>query len=114
MDDYQRASRRYSLDSVDAVVAGVVCQVVNVSAEGILIEGWENPPPMGTTGVFTVRAPLAGQVLSIEITGTVIRLQDNGAVALTYQMPRQDWSKILLLLDKQQKEGKGAGEDEES
>ena len=39
MSEIQRAHRRYSLASVDAVVAGVVCPVINVSVSGILIEG---------------------------------------------------------------------------
>ncbi len=106
MGDYQRANRRYSLASVDAVVAGVVCKVQNVSADGILIEGWENPPPADTTGVFTVRTPLADKVESVEITGTVVRVLDDGAVALNFPSPRNDWPKILVFLDKKEREGR--------
>ena len=105
MGEYKRANRRYSLASVDAVVAGTVCKVLNVSAEGILIEGWENPPPAGTTGAFTVRTPLADKVESVEITGTVVRVLDDGAVALTFQVPRHDWPKILVFLDNKEQEG---------
>ncbi len=111
MGDYKRANRRYSLASVDAVVAGVVCKVQNVSANGILIEGWENPPPEGTTGAFTVRTPLADKVESVEITGTVVRVLDDGAVALTFQAPLNDWPKILVFLDKKERQGQ---EDEKS
>lgn len=112
MSQSQRAHRRYSLASVDALVAGTVCEVLNVSADGILIDGWKNPPPLGTTGAFTIRAPLADKVESVEITGTVVRIQDDGAVALTFPSPRHDWPKILLFLDKKEQEGRE--EDEES
>ncbi len=105
MGEYKRANWRYSLDSVDAVVAGVVCKVQNVSADGILIEGWENPPPEGTTGTFTVRTPLADKVESVEITGTVVRIRNDGAVALNFQAPRHDWSEILVFLHKKEREG---------
>ena len=47
MNEFQRTHRRYSLASVDAIVAGVVCPVVNVSTTGILIDGWAEPPPEG-------------------------------------------------------------------
>ncbi len=105
MGDYKRANRRYSLASVDAVVAGVVCKVENVSADGILIQGWKRPLPTGTTGVFTGRMPLADKVESIEITGTVVRVLGDGAVALTFPSPRHDWPKILVFLDKKEREG---------
>lgn len=107
MSQSQRVNRRYSLASVDALVEGTVCKVLNVSADGILIDGWKNPPPLGTTGAFTVRAPVADKVESVEITGTVVRIQDDGAVALTFPSPRHDWPKILLFLDKQEQEGEG-------
>ncbi len=103
MNDFQRAHRRYSLASVDAVVAGVVCPVQNVSASGILIDGWDNPPPKGTTGTFTVRAPLGDRVESVEITGTVVRIQDDGAVALTFEEPGKDWPKLLVFLDNKER-----------
>ncbi len=105
MSEFQRANRRYSLASVDAVVAGVVCPVINVSSTGILIDGWENPPPPGTTGAFTVRAPLQDRVESVDITGTVVRVQDDGPVALTFQTPGKDWPKLLIFLDKQENQG---------
>ncbi len=107
MSQSQRVNRRYSLASVDALVEGTVCKVLNVSSDGILIDGWKNPPPLGTTGAFTVRAPLADKVESVEITGTVVRIQDDGAVALTFPSPRHDWPKILVFLDKQEQEGEG-------
>ncbi len=103
MSEFQRTNRRYSLTSVDAIVAGVVCPVVNVSSTGILIGGWASPPPQGTSGTFTVRAPLADGVQSIEITGTVVRIQDDGAVALTFESPSRDWPRLLVFLD--EKEG---------
>ncbi|MDA0305353.1 MAG: hypothetical protein O3B76_03595 [Proteobacteria bacterium] len=102
MSEFQRAHRRYSLSAVDAVVAGVVCKVVNVSATGILIDGWQNPPPQGTTGAFTVRAPIEGKVRSLEITGTVVRVQDTGPVALSFETPGKDWPKLLVFLDDQE------------
>ena len=106
MSEYKR-TRRYDIDSVDAVVAGTVCRVKNVSANGILIEGWENPPPLGTTGAFTLRTPLLDKVQSMEITGTVVRVQPDGGVALTFEQPRSDWPKLLVFLDKKQREGEG-------
>lgn len=102
MRELKRAHRRYSLSTVDAVVAGVVCLVVNVSSTGILIEGWKNPPPEGTTGVFTVRASAPDKVQSIEITGTVVRVQDDGGVALSFDTPGKDWPKLLVFLDNQE------------
>ncbi len=105
MSDFQRTHRRYSLDSVDAVVAGVVCPVVNVSATGILIDGWADPPPEGTSGTFTVRAPLADKVQSLEITGTVVRIQDDGAVALTFESPGRDCPRLLVFLDEKESGG---------
>ena len=102
MSEFQRAHRRYSLSSVDAVVAGVVCKVVNVSASGILIDGWQNPPPQGITGAFVVRAPIEGKVRSLEITGTVVRILDEGAVAMTFETPGKDWPKLLVFLDEQE------------
>ena len=99
MSEIQRAHRRYSLASVDAVVAGVVCPVIDVSVSGILIEGWDNPPPEGTTGAFTVRAPLPDRVEFVDITGTVVRIQDDGAVALSFETPGKDWPKLLVFLD---------------
>ncbi len=102
MSEFQRTHRRYSLASVDVIVAGAVCPVVNVSATGILIDGWAEPPPEGTIGTFTIRAPLADKVQSIEITGTVVRIQDNGAVALTFESPGRDWSRLLVFLDERE------------
>ncbi|MDA1091226.1 MAG: PilZ domain-containing protein [Proteobacteria bacterium] len=106
MSEFKRAHRRYGLTSVAAVVAGVVYPIQNVSATGILIEGWENPPPQGTTGMFSVRAPLADRVESVEITGTVVRVQDDGAVALKFETPDKDWPKLLIFLDKQEQLGR--------
>ena len=114
MSEFQRTHRRYNLTSVDAIVAGVVCPVVNVSTTGILIDGWTEPPPEGTSGTFTVRAPLADSVQSIEITGTVVRIQDDGAVALTFETPDKDWPRLLVFLDEKERgeesdEGAGDG-----
>jgi len=104
MSEFNRAHHRYSLKSVDAVVAGEVCPVINVSTGGILIENWKNPPPVGTSGAFKVRAPADGSVRSIEITGTVIRLQDDGAVALSFTSPAHDWPMLLEFLDQRERE----------
>ena len=103
MNEFQRTHRRYSLASVDAIVA---CPVVNVSTTGILIDGWAEPPPEGTSGTFTVRVPLADSVQSIEITGTVVRIQDDGAVALSFESPGRDRPRLLVFLD----ENEGGGE----
>ena len=62
MSEFKRAHCRYSLSSVDAIVAGEVCPVINVSAGGILIENWKNPPAAGTSGDFKIRAPVADGV----------------------------------------------------
>ena len=111
MSEFQRGHRRYSLTSVDAIVAGVVCPVVNVSTTGILIDGWAKPPPEGTNGTFTVRTPLADSVQSIEITGTVVRIQDDGAVALTFESPGRDWPRLLVFLDENERQSE-AGDQE--
>ena len=105
MSEYKRVNRRYDITSVDAVVAGTVCPVKNVSVNGILIEGWENPPPLGTSGAFTLRTPLLDKVQSMEITGTVVRIQADGDVALTFESPRGDWPKLLVFLDIKDREG---------
>ena len=105
MSERQRAHPRYDLASVDALVAGVVCRVRNVSAIGVLIEGWENPPPAGTTGTFTLRTPLLEKVASMEITGTVVRVLDDGAVAMSYEMPNHAWPRLLEFLDRKEREG---------
>ena len=102
MSEFQRAHKRYSLSSVDAVVAGIVCKVVNVSATGILIDGWQNPPPQGTSGTFIVRAPMEGKVRSLEITGNVVRVLDDGAVAMSFETPGKAWPKLLIFLDDQE------------
>jgi hypothetical protein len=99
MSEFQRAHRRYSLSSVDAVVAGEVCPVINVSAGGILIKNWKNPPAAGTSGAFKIRVPIADGVQSIDITGIVVRIQDDGGVALSYATPGHDWPKLLEFLD---------------
>lgn len=105
MSERQRAHPRYDLTSVDAVVAGMVCRVANVSATGILIEGWANPPPEGTTGAFTLRTPLLEKVASMQITGTVVRILEEVNVALSYEMPRRDWPRLLEFLDEKEREG---------
>lgn len=105
MSERQRAHPRYDLNSVDAVVAGVVCGVVNVSATGILIGGWDNPPPAGTTGAFTLRTPLLDKIESMEITGTVVRVLDDGNVAMSYEMPTHSWPRLLEFLDRKEREG---------
>lgn len=105
MSERQRAHPRYDLNSVDAVVAGVVCSVINVSATGILIGGWDNPPPEGTTGAFTLRTPLLDKIESMEITGTVIRVLDDGSVAMSYEMPNHSWPRLLEFLDRKEREG---------
>ena len=105
MSEYKRVNRRYDLTSMDAVVAGTVCRVKNVSANGILIAGWENPPPLGTTGAFTLRMPLMDKVQSMEITGIVVRIQPDVDVALNFESPRGDWPKLLMFLDKKEREG---------
>lgn len=104
MSEFKRAHRRYSLSSVDAVVAGEVCPVINVSSGGVLIENWKNPPAAGTSGAFKIRAPVADGVQSIDITGTVVRVQDNGGVALSYATPGHDWPKLLEFLDLKERE----------
>ena len=109
MSEFQRAHRRYNLTSVDAIVVGAVCPVINVSTTGILIDGWASPPPKGTSGTFTLRAPLADSVQSIEITGTVVRVQDDGAVALSFESPGRDWPRLLVFLDEKESRGE-AGE----
>ncbi|NQU59872.1 MAG: PilZ domain-containing protein [Rhodospirillales bacterium] len=110
MNDFNRVNQRYSLTSVDAIVAGVVCPVQNVSATGILIANWNNPPPEGTTGSFAVRTPMGDKVSSIEITGIVVRIQDDGAVALKFETPGQDWPKLLEFLDAKERAGEGEGD----
>lgn len=99
----QRANPRYYLDSVEALVAGNLLPVVNVSATGILIGGWPNPPPEGTNGAFTLRAPIENGVASMEISGTVVRVQPDGGVALTYDLPDKSWPRLLAWLDKQER-----------
>jgi len=99
----QRVHKRYDLESVEALVAGVTLRVVNVSATGILIAGWRNPPEAGTKGGFTLRAPLDGAVASMEIIGTVVRVQPDGGVALTFDMPDKSWPKLLAWIDAQER-----------
>ena len=105
MNQHKRAHHRYSLSSVDAVVAGEVCPVINVSAGGILIADWNNPPVAGTTGAFKIRAPVGDGIQSIGITGTVVRVQDDGPVALSYAIPGHDWPMLLEFLDLKEREG---------
>ena len=104
MSEFKRAHLRYSLSSVDAVVAGEVCPVINVSAGGILIANWKNPPGAGTSGAFKIRAPVGDGVQSIDITGTVVRAQDDGPVALSYATPGHDWPMLLEFLDLKERE----------
>jgi len=105
MSERQRAHPRYDLTSIDAVVAGMVLRVANVSATGVFIEGWSNPPPEGTTGAFTLRTPLLEKVASMEIVGTVVRVLEDVNVALSFEMPRRDWPRLLEFLDRKEREG---------
>jgi hypothetical protein len=105
MIDSQRAHHRYSLSCVDVVVAGEACPVVNISSGGILIENWKNPPAQGTSGAFKVRAPVDGGVRSIDITGTVVRIQADGAVAMSFTSPGHDWPKLLEFLYQNEHQG---------
>ena len=109
MSEFQRAHQRYSLTCVDAVVAGEVCPVINVSTGGILIENWKNPPPIGTSGAFKVSAPVAGGVRTIDITGTVVRIQDDAAVAMSFTSPGHDWPKLLEFLDQNERADEDRG-----
>ena len=111
MNEFKRAHQRYSLASVDAVVAGEMCPVINVSTGGILIENWKKPPDIGTSGAFKIRAPMDGSVKSIDITGTVIRIQDDGSVALSFSSPGHDWPKLLEFLDQKEREEDRLGDD---
>jgi len=109
MSERQRAHPRYDLASIDALVAGVACRVENVSAIGILIAGWGNPSPVGTTERFTLRTLLSSGVMSLDVTGTVVRLHDNGVVALNYDKPTPSWPRLLEFLDRKKREGQGGG-----
>ncbi|MBT3306209.1 MAG: PilZ domain-containing protein [Alphaproteobacteria bacterium] len=110
MNDFKRADERYSLACVGAVVAGEVCPVINVSNGGILIENWKNPPPVGTSGAFKIRAPVGGTVRSMDITGVVVRIQADGGVAMSFASPGQDWPKLLEFLDKNERDGQAEKE----
>lgn len=111
MSEFKRAHRRYSLTSVDAIVAGEDCPVTNVSAGGILIENWKNPPDAGTSGAFKVRAPVGDGVQSIDITGIVVRVQPDDGVAMSYATPGHDWPKLLEFLDLKEREEDGEDSD---
>jgi len=100
----QRPHQRYNLTSVDAVIAGTVCPVINVSATDTLIADWDSPPPPDTAGAFIVRAPVEDRVESVEITGIVVRVQDDGAVALKFQSPDKEWPMLLVFLDKHEQQ----------
>jgi len=100
MSERLRAHPRYDLASIDVLVTGVSCRVENVSATGILIVGWENPSPVGSTERFTLRTLLASGVMSMDITGTVVRWHDNGVVALNYENPTPSWPRLLEFLDR--------------
>jgi hypothetical protein len=49
--------------------------------------------------------PLMDKVQSMEITGIVVRIQPDVDVALNFESPRGDWPKLLVFLDKKEREG---------
>jgi len=109
MSDGQRAHPRYDLASIKASVAGVPCRVENVSATGILIADWEKPSPVGTTERFTLCTQLSSGVMTMDITGTVVRRHDNGIVALNYEKPTPSWPRLLEFLDRKKRDDQGGG-----
>jgi len=59
----------------------------------------EKPACRRHVGAFKIRVPIADGVQSIDITGIVVRIQDDGGVALSYATPGHDWPKLLEFLD---------------
>ena len=101
MIDDSRTDERYDLKSIETLVGGKPCELVNVSSTGVLVSGLVDAPKVGSFVELTLWVPLLGQRSPLKIDGVVVRHIDAG-VGINYATPGRTWPKLLKILDKRE------------
>lgn len=93
----QRRAPRYNLSSLKAVVDGREHDLIDVSAEGVLIDGVEGDYAPGTPVRVTLRVPLMDKVSPLVIEARAVR-HDGRGLAANYETPNRTWPQVLRVV----------------
>ncbi len=94
-------SERYDLSTVRALVGGTKHALLNVSADGLLIEGELFGIAEGEHCTITIQVQALGKWLPLPVDGRVIRIDDRGT-AINYRNATRTWDKLLTALNRRE------------
>jgi hypothetical protein len=90
-------SKRYNLPSIHGQFEGVDCNIVDISATGLLLEGIVTDHIRGDAITVSLRFPLMDKTMLMDMDGFIIRCDENG-IAIDYVKPSRTWIRILEIL----------------
>lgn len=89
---------RYNLPEIHGKFEGVDCNIVDISATGLFLEGIVTDHVRGDTVTMSLRFPLMDKTMLMDIDGFIIRCNEHG-IAVDYVQPSRTWVRILDILN---------------
>ena len=103
MQGKQERNKRYNLPSIHGKFEGVECNIVDISATGLLLEGIVTDHVRGDTATISLRFPLMDKTLLMDMDGFIVRCDERG-IAIDYVKPTRTWVRILDILNMRENE----------
>ncbi|MGB0748621.1 MAG: PilZ domain-containing protein [Magnetospiraceae bacterium] len=97
----RRRFDRFELTDIRAFAGRDAFQVVNVSAEGVLLEGLDPALAEGDTLHLTLTIPIMRRIVSLPLRGRVAR-REGLSVGIHFVEPARSWSRLLELMAQRQ------------
>jgi len=94
----QTREERYNLPDIHGKFEGVDCDLVDISASGLLLRGIVTDHVRGDTVTVNLRFPLMDKTMLMDIDGFIVRCDEKG-IAIDYVKPSRTWIKILEILN---------------
>lgn len=98
----RRQYKRVLVEDIEFRIDRRHCAVVDISFDGLLVEGAPDWIVVGQLVHFSLSFPLHGRRFSVAGTG-LVRRHDEGGLALHYRTARSDWRAVLHSYFKERK-----------
>jgi len=96
-ETFQTRSERYDLDTVRAIVGSTKHAILNVSTEGVLVQGELLGIGEGDNLTLTLQVLVRDRWRPMPVEGRVVRVDDRGA-AIHYRDAARTWERLLRRL----------------
>ena len=96
--DKEERNKRYNLPSIHGKFEGVDCNILDISATGLMLEGIVTDHVRGDTATVSLRFPLMDKTMLLDMDGFIVRIDERG-IAMDYVSPSRTWIRILNILN---------------